>query len=274
VATPIGNLEDITLRALRVLRSASVIACEDTRHTQKLLNHFDIATRTISYHQHNEAGRAEELIARVENGEAVALVTDAGTPGISDPGERVIALAVARNLRVEVIPGPVAFVAALVASGISAESFRFIGFLPAKSGQRRTAIELFRNAQETVICYEAPHRLIECLADISELLGPARHIALARELTKIHEEVLRGSAANILEQLRSRGEVKGEVVLVISGAEKTSNPAPAQASDLHARLAAIMREQALDERAALKVLAKETGIKKSELYREVQRRKK
>lgn len=284
VATPIGNLEDITLRALRVLRSASVIACEDTRHTQKLLNHFDIHTKTISYHEHNEAERAEELVARIARGEAVALVSDAGTPGISDPGGRVIGVALERGVRVVPVPGAVAFISALTGSGMASGQFTFLGFLPAKSGQRRTALEQLRPRTDTVIFYEAPHRIVDTLEDIQELLG-VRPIAVARELTKMHEEVLRGTAATVLKQLQSRaGALRGEFVLIIGAAaasrpfgdktalegkkEETEN---LSAAALHQRLAEIMSAQSLDERSALKVLAKERNVGKSELYRELQR---
>lgn len=275
VATPIGNLEDITLRALRALREAEVIACEDTRHTQKLLNHFEIKSRTVSYHQHNEQAAAEHLIARIEGGESVALVSDAGTPGISDPGSRVIALAIERGIKVEVVPGASAVITALVASGMNTEAFRYIGFLPAKAGQRRSALESLRAAQETVVCYEAPHRILETLADIAELLGPSRPLALARELTKVHEEVLRGPAAELLRRLQTRPEgAKGEMVLLIGAvAPGESSSAEKQKPTLAARLAQIMREQQLDEKSALKALAKEIGMGKSELYRELQRQK-
>src|SRR5882762_8531719 len=187
VATPIGNLEDITLRALRILKEADLIACEDTRHTQKLLNHYGINTRTTSYHEHNEAGRAEELIQQLEEGLRIALVTDAGMPGISDPGYRVIAKAVEHNITVVPIPGASAFVAALAASGLPTDAFEFHGFLPAKSGQRRQVLEAIKNSQQAQIFYEAPHRLKEAVEDVIEILGANRPLVMAREVTKIHE---------------------------------------------------------------------------------------
>ena len=272
VSTPIGNLEDITLRALRVLKEVSVIACEDTRQTQKLLNHFDISTKTVSYHEHNEVQRAAELIVRLEEGESVAMVSDAGTPGISDPGYRLITLALRHNVSVIPIPGASAVLSALTASGLGTDHFEFCGFLSAKKGQRKSELERVREREHTVIFYEAPHRIVETLEDIVEIMGPQRRVVLARELTKLHEEFLRGTASEVFERLRKReGGVKGEIVLLIAGAERGA--AQAKQQDLSSRLDAIMREQDVDEKAALKVLAKEAGIGKSELYRELQRQK-
>src|SRR5271168_1096695 len=204
VATPIGNLEDITLRAVRVLKQADLIACEDTRQTQKLLNHYDITTRTTSYHEHNEMTRAAELVVELEQGARIALVTDAGMPGISDPGFRLISLAIRHHVPVVPIPGAAAFLAALVASGLPTDSFRFSGFLPAKRGERRALLESVRESPRTQVFYEAPHRTKEALEDIVEVLGANRHVVVAREVTKLHEEFLRGRAAEILEQFKSR----------------------------------------------------------------------
>jgi len=198
VGTPIGNLEDITLRALRVLKEADVIACEDTRQTQKLLNHYSIATRTTSYHEHNEMTRAPELVMELEQGARIALVTDAGMPGISDPGFRLISLAIRHHVPVVPIPGAAAFLAALVASGLPTDSFRFSGFLPARRGQRRQVLESIKDSPRTQVFYEAPHRITEAVEDIVEVLGAERHIVLAREVTKIHEEFLRGRATDVL----------------------------------------------------------------------------
>src|SRR5271166_3608336 len=200
VATPIGNLEDITLRALRILKEVDVIACEDTRQTQKLLNHYGITTRTISYHEHNELTRAAELVKELQEGASVALVTDAGMPGISDPGFRLISLAIRHHVPVVPVPGASAFLAALVASGLPTDSFRFSGFLPPKSGQRRKLLESVKDSPRTQVFYEAPHRLLETLADAVEILGNDRHIVVAREVTKLHEEFLRGRAGEILKQ--------------------------------------------------------------------------
>ena len=273
VATPIGNLEDITLRALRVLKEADLIACEDTRQTQKLLNHYGISTRTVSYHEHNEMTRAPELIVELEQGARVALVSDAGMPGISDPGYRLIALAIRHHVPVVPIPGASAFLAALVASGLPPDSFRFGGFLPAKRGPRRELLETLREAPRTQIFYEAPHRIAETLEDVVEVLGPARPMVLAREVTKLHEEFLRGRAGELLEEL-GRRELKGEITLLIGKAEAAAETAPAPGGDLHARLGALMAAQSLDEKSALKLLAKELGVSKSEAYRRLQRSKK
>jgi len=204
VATPIGNLEDITLRALRVLKEVDQIACEDTRQTQKLLNHYGITTRTISYHEHNEMTRAAELVKELQEGASVALVTDAGMPGISDPGFRLISLAIRHHVPVVPIPGASAFLAALVASGLPTDSFRFSGFLPAKRGERRAALEAIKTSPRTQVFYEPPHRVVEALADIVEVLGSTRLVVIAREVTKLHEEFLRGRASEVLETLKAR----------------------------------------------------------------------
>ena len=269
VGTPIGNLEDITLRALRVLKSVDRIACEDTRHTQQLLNHYGITTRTVSYHEHNEAERAAELAAELEQGARIALVTDAGMPAISDPGYRVVAEAVRRGVRVIPIPDPAALVAALAAAGLPTDEFSFHGFLPARAGQRRSLLESLAGATHTLVFYEAPHRIIETFADVVAALGPARPVCVAREITKLHEEFLRGPAAEVLAELRRRGDVKGEITLLIGKA--AGAPTRPAAADLRARLGEIMKDEKLDEKAALKRLAKEQGVSKSEVYRELQR---
>src|SRR5882672_7467433 len=208
VATPIGNLEDITLRALRVLKEVDVIACEDTRQTQKLLNHYAIATRTTSYHEHNEMTKSAELVKEMQEGASVALVTDAGMPGISDPGFRLIALAIRHHVPVVPIPGASAFLAALVASGLPTDSFRFSGFLPAKVGQRRQLLESVKDSPRTQVFYEAPHRVKEAVEDVVEILGADRQLVIAREVTKIHEEFLRGRAGDVLTTLNARGDIK------------------------------------------------------------------
>jgi len=270
VGTPIGNLEDLTFRALRVLKEVDVIACEDTRQTRKLLDHYGIEKPAVSYHEHNEPERAEELVKKLEQGMSIAQVSDAGMPGIADPGYRVITLAIDKGIPVVPIPGPSALVAALVGSGLPTDAFEFHGFLPAKSGQRRTALERLRDAEHTVVFYEAPHRIHETLEDIVAVLGPERPVVIARELTKVHEEFLRGTAGELLEKLRGRGgEVKGEITLLIGKGEGAAKAPPEKS--LASRLAEIMQEQKLDEKAALKTLAKETGLSRSEVYREVQR---
>jgi 16S rRNA (cytidine1402-2'-O)-methyltransferase len=273
VATPIGNLEDITLRALRVLKEVDLIACEDTRQTLKLLSHYGIHTRTVSYHEHNEMTKAAELVVDLEGGAKIALVTDAGMPGISDPGFHLIALAIRHRVPVVPIPGASAFLAALVASGLPTDSFRFSGFLPAKAGQRRKLLESIKDSPRTQVFYEAPHRLLETLSDVSEVLGEARHVVVAREVTKIHEEFLRGRAREILEQLKARGDVKGEITLLIAKAEEGAAPSASETVSVAQRVREIMSEGKADEKAALKKVAKERGMGKSEAYREWQRGK-
>jgi 16S rRNA (cytidine1402-2'-O)-methyltransferase len=276
VATPIGNLEDITLRALRVLKEVDQIACEDTRQTQKLLNHYGITTRTISYHEHNEMTRAAELVKELQEGASVALVTDAGMPGISDPGFRLISLAIRHHVPVVPIPGASAFLAALVASGLPTDSFRFSGFLPAKRGERRAALEAIKASPRTQVFYETPHRVVEALADIVEVLGNSRHVVIAREVTKLHEEFLRGRASDVLETLKARDAVKGEITLLIGKAEEATHAAADASSprlSIRQRVEQIIAEEKIDEKAALKKIAKERGISKSEAYRELQRSK-
>jgi 16S rRNA (cytidine1402-2'-O)-methyltransferase len=275
VATPIGNLEDITLRALRILKEVDLIACEDTRHTQKLLNHYGITTRTTSYHEHNEAGKASALVREMEKGSRVALVTDAGMPGISDPGYRVIAKAVQHGISVVPVPGASAFVAALAASGLPTDSFEFHGFLPAKSGQRRQSLEKIKDSQQTQVFYEAPHRLIEALKDAVEILGTGRVLVVAREVTKIHEEFIRGTAGEVLEALDNAPEVKGEITLLVGKVEEGDLAAGDSAPKLsvYQQVKQLMSAEKLDEKAALKKVAKERGISKSEAYRELQRSK-
>jgi 16S rRNA (cytidine1402-2'-O)-methyltransferase len=276
VATPIGNLEDITLRALRVLKEVDVIACEDTRQTQKLLNHYAIATRTTSYHEHNEMTRAAELVKEMQEGASVALVTDAGMPGISDPGYRLISLAIRHHVPVVPIPGASAFLAALVASGLPTDSFRFSGFLPAKRGERRAALAAVKSSPRTQVFYEAPHRVLEALEDVVEVLGEARHVVIAREVTKLYEEFLRGRAGEVLQTLKSRDAVKGEITLLIGKPEESDARGAADAlvrPSVRQRVEQIMAEERVDEKAALKKVAKERGVSKSEAYRELQRSK-
>ncbi|MGH9638756.1 MAG: 16S rRNA (cytidine(1402)-2'-O)-methyltransferase [Bryobacteraceae bacterium] len=261
VATPVGNLEDITLRALRILREeVAVIACEDTRHTKKLLDHYSIHKPLVSYHEHNEQTRTGELIEMLEHGESVALVSDAGTPLVSDPGYRIAAAAIQKGIEVVSIPGASAILAALAASGLPTDRFRFIGFLPAKAGARRKAIEEIASERATVVAYEAPHRVLATLADVAEILGE-RPMVLAREMTKVHEEFLRGPAAEIRQTLEARGSVKGEITLVIGRGEETvalENP-----------LAEVERleSEGLDRMSAVKAVAKRLGLPKREVYK-------
>jgi 16S rRNA (cytidine1402-2'-O)-methyltransferase len=218
VATPIGNLEDITLRALRTLKEVDVIAAEDTRHTGQLLKHFQISKPFISYFQFNEAKRSEEIIERLRRGEKVALVTDAGSPGISDPGERVVKAVIAAGLRVESVPGPSAVVAGLTASGLSTEEFHFVGFLPHKSGQRRTQLERLKTVPGTLVLYESPYRVEKLLGELKDIM-PERRVVLARELTKKFEEFLRGTPTELIQQIGTR-TLKGEFVVLVEGPEK------------------------------------------------------
>jgi 16S rRNA (cytidine1402-2'-O)-methyltransferase len=271
VATPIGNLEDITLRALRVLKGVELIACEDTRQTQRLLGHYGITTKTVSYHEHNEMTRAAELIVDLEQGTRIALVTDAGMPGISDPGFRLITLAIRHRVPVVPIPGASAYLAALVASGLPTDSFRFSGFLPAKRGERRTVLESIQASPRTQVFYEAPHRLVEAVEDIVEVLGPERHVVVAREVTKLHEEFLRGRAEEVLATLKSRDDVKGEITLLIGKAEPGAQKSGPARLSVRQRIEQIMADESIDEKAALKKVAKEMGVSKSEAYRELQR---
>jgi len=276
VATPIGNLEDISFRAVRVLKEVDLIACEDTRQTQKLLNHYGITTRTISYHEHNEMTRAAELVKEMQEGASVALVSDAGMPGISDPGFRLVSLAIRHHLPVVPIPGAAAFLAALVASGFPTDSFRFSGFLPPKRGDRRAALEAVKASPRTQVFYEAPHRILETLADVCEVLGNNRQVVIAREVTKLHEEFLRGPASELAQTLKARDGVKGEITLLIGKAEERESPTATQRAaniSIRQRIEQIVAAEKVDEKAALKKVAKERGISKSEAYREMQRSK-
>jgi 16S rRNA (cytidine1402-2'-O)-methyltransferase len=273
VATPIGNLEDITLRALRVLRSVDRIACEDTRQTRKLLDRYDITTPTISSHEHNEAERSRQLIEELKNGARIAVVSDAGTPGISDPGMILAAAALAEGIAVVPIPGASGVLAALVASGLNTERFLFFGFLPPKAGARRTALEdLARGLQEslTVVLYEAPHRILETLGDVEGVWGAVCSVVVARELTKMHEEFLRGTVQAVRAQLSERDAIRGEMVLLIEGRPLTAEAVHAGAG-ITARLAELETAEHLDEKDALKRIARERGVSKSEIWRELQR---
>jgi 16S rRNA (cytidine1402-2'-O)-methyltransferase len=277
VATPIGNLEDMTLRALRILRSADRIACEDTRQTRKLLNHFAISTPTISCHEHNERERATELLAAIQRGERVALVSDAGMPGISDPGSWLVKAALEAAIPVIPIPGANAAVTALVASGLPTERFRFYGFLPEKSGARRTALESIAAALRaqpeldsatTLIFYEAPHRILDTLADLRSVWGDALPIVVARELTKLHEEFLRGPVATVQLQMAAQERVRGEITLLMTPPPQIATDV---GEDLLTSLTRLQEAEKLSEKDALKQLARLRGQSKSEVYRELQR---
>ncbi len=268
VATPIGNLEDITLRALRVLKEVDQIACEDTRHTLKLLNHFEIQKPLVSYHEHNEVTRASELVFAMERGTSVALVSDAGMPLVSDPGHRLVALAIRHHIPVVPIPGPAALLAALSASGLPNEEFLFLGFLPARSGERQRALERLRIEDRTLILYEAPHRIHDTIADAVAILGD-RPACLAREITKLHEEFRRGKLTDIFQTLNEH-PAKGEITLVIGPAEKGAPGANIDtAQSLAARVDELMHQAKLDRKEALKLAAKERGMTKRDAYRQL-----
>jgi 16S rRNA (cytidine1402-2'-O)-methyltransferase len=254
--TPIGNLEDVTLRVLRALREADVVASEDTRHTGKLLARHGIEASLVSYHEHNERARARELVGRIERGDVVALVSDAGTPGVSDPGEILVRACIEAGLQVEVLPGPSAAITALVASGLPAERWRFAGFLPRRAGELRRELE--RPGEETLVAYESPRRLAGTLATLAEI-DPRRPVAVCRELTKLHEEVVRGTAAEVAE--RFAGGTRGEVVLVVGAAAAVE-------SDIGPAREAVERlvEAGARRRAAASVVASLTGIAANKLY--------
>ena len=272
VATPIGNLGDITLRALEVLRAVDRIACEDTRQTQKLLNHFQIETKTVSCHQHNERERAEELVEALKAGGRIALVSDAGMPGISDPGGWLANAAIEAGVPVIPIPGANAALSAMVASGLPTGEFHFVGFLPEKAGARRTRLEeLAEGARAgcTLIFYEAPHRIVDTLSDLEAVWGAELRVVLARELTKMHEEFLRGTVAKARKNLAARDRVRGEFTVLISPPEAGS--AAGTTKKIAERIAEIEAEAGVDEKEALKRLARELGQSKSDVYRELQR---
>jgi len=284
VSTPIGNLEDITLRAVRILREADVIACEDTRQTQKLLQHFEIRKRTISYHEHNEITRGAELVIEMEQGANVALVSDAGTPVLSDPGHHLVTLCLRHRIPVIPIPGPSAALAALSASGLPIEEFLFVGFLPQRAGERRKALTKLRGEPRAVIFYEAPHRIAEMLSDAREIMGD-RPAVVGREITKLHEEFLRGTLGELAEAA-ARRNLRGEITVVIAAASEGSeatggdgdaraehSPAPGASVPsnvtLSERVAQLMVDEGLDHKAALKKAGRERGLAKREAYRQL-----
>jgi 16S rRNA (cytidine1402-2'-O)-methyltransferase len=266
VATPIGNLEDISARALRLLGEVDLIACEDTRHTRILLNHYGITTRTLSYHEHNERERATELAQLLEEGQSIAVVSDAGTPGINDPGFRLVNEAVRRGVRVVPVPGAVALIAALVSSGLPTDQFYFGGFLPARTTTRRARLAEVRSLSSTLIFYEAPHRLAQALADAREILGE-RQAAVARELTKLHEEIARGPLSELAQRFSSETATRGEIVLLIDRAVIEGEATETNLSAGIAARVAALEGEGLDTRAALKRVAREMGLSRSEAYR-------
>jgi 16S rRNA (cytidine1402-2'-O)-methyltransferase len=266
ISTPIGNLEDITYRALRMLAEVELIACEDTRHTRKLLNHYGINTRTISYHEHNERERAAELLGLIESGSDVAVVSDAGTPGISDPGFRLVQRAIESRVRVVPVPGPSALVTALVTSGLPTDEFFFGGFLPARSGARRARLSELRSFPATLIFYEGPHRIAATLKDAYQILGE-REAVVARELTKIHEEIARGRLSELAERFSSPEHARGEMVLIIDRTAIESEDENDATTVSIAALVTALEAEGLDHRAAHKRAARELGISRDEAYR-------
>src|SRR5215470_7850735 len=268
VATPIGNLEDITLRALRVLKEADQIACEDTRHTQKLLSHYDIHKPLVSYHEHNEMTRAPELVLAMEQGQHIALVSDAGMPLVSDPGYRLVSLSLRHRLPVIPIPGPSALLASLSASGLPSEEFLFVGFLPPRARERRRALERLRIEDRTIIFYEAPHRIEESLTDAREILGD-RPSCLAREVTKLHEEFRRGTLSELVRSVAEK-PARGEITLLIGAGTAEEKAASRDTSQsLAERVDELIRQAKLDRKEALKLAAKERGMSKRAAYSEL-----
>jgi len=267
VATPIGNLQDMTFRAIETLRNVDLIACEDTRHTRKLLNHFQIAAKLISFHEHNEAERAVELGRQLSEGSSIAVVTDAGTPAINDPGARLVRTAIELGVRVVPIPGAVAFVNALVASGLPADSVFFGGFLPSKKGERRKRLDAVKDIPATLTFYETPHRIAAALSDCLDILGD-RQAAVGRELTKLHEEVIRCSISSLARHFSSANS-RGEFVLVIDRADENARAEDRSTQSLKERISQLEGE-GLERKAALKQAAREFGLSRSEAYRAVQ----
>jgi 16S rRNA (cytidine1402-2'-O)-methyltransferase len=267
VSTPIGNLEDITQRALRVLAEVEVVACEDTRHTRVLLDRYRIQTKTVSYHEHNEQQRALELCARMEAGASVALVSDAGTPAISDPGFRLVRACIERGINVVPVPGATALVSALVASGLPTDGFFFGGFLPSRTHARRTRFSELRDLPTTLVFYEAPHRLAQSLADAREVLGE-REAAVARELTKLHEQFVRGRLSELARRFATEQEARGEIVLIIDRTKIVEGAASDIAGEatIGERVAAL-EAAGLDARAALKRAARDLALTRDEAYR-------
>ena len=262
VATPIGNLEDITLRALRILKEVDLIAAEDTRQTLKLLNHFEITKPLISYHRHNEEVKSDILIEKLKQGENIALVSDAGTPGICDPGEEVIKKAIHENIEVIPIPGACAMINALIASGINTNEFSFLGFLPLNKKLRKEKLEEIKKSQKTIILYEAPHKMKSTLEDLKNIIED-RRIVLARELTKIHEEFIRKNIEEILVQIDS---LKGEMILIIEGAQiqaETENEINNLTIEEHYKY---YEKQGLDKKEIIKKIAKDRNVNKNEIY--------
>jgi 16S rRNA (cytidine1402-2'-O)-methyltransferase len=265
VATPIGNLADITQRALQILNDVDLIACEDTRHTHKLLNHYGLSTNTISYHEHNEQKRATELIDRLKQGTNIAVVSDAGTPSISDPGFRLVRAAIENDITIVPIPGPSALITALIAAGLPTDEFFFAGFLPARANARRARLSELQSVPGTLIFYEAPHRLAQTLKDAYEILGE-REAVVARELTKLHEEIRRGRLSELTTDYTEKTDARGEIVVLI---DRNVIGAAATETVSVATLVNQYEQDGLDHRAALKKAARELGLSRAEAYRKL-----
>ena len=271
VATPIGNLQDITLRALEILKTVDLIACEDTRHTRKLLTHFGISNKLVSYHEHNETARAEEFGELLEAGKNIAVVSDAGTPAICDPSFRVVQKANEIGAAVVAIPGAVAFVNAAIVSGLPTDALFFGGFLPSKKSERRRRLEEVKSIPATVCFYETPHRIAKALSDCLEILGN-RKAAVARELTKLHEEITRGNLSELVEKFAA-APARGEIVLIIERGQISELKAQIANSATITERIAELENEGIDRKNALKKAAKEFGLSKSEAYRVVQSQK-
>ena len=265
VATPIGNLEDITLRALRVLREVDLIASEDTRHTKKLLSRYDIHTPLLSYYKGKEIERGETIISCLEQGDDVALVSDAATPGISDPGAILVKMAQAKGLHVVPLPGPSALASVLSVSGLTGTSYLFVGFLPSKAGQRKKFLQSMSSSRAAIVFYESPRRILKTLTDCLEILGGQRHVIIGRELTKIHEEIMHGPLADVRDVLQKREALKGEFAVIIEGISGQEKP---PAKELPELLRWYRDEARLSLRDAVKTIAGDLGLPRSEVYKE------
>lgn len=263
-ATPIGNLEDVTIRLLKTLRQVDLIACEDTRHTLKLLNRYKIKRPLTSYHQHSKLEKVDYIIGRLQEGQKVALVSDAGMPGISDPGTELVARAIQCGIRVEVIPGPSAVISALSLSGMDTSSFIFAGFLPARRGERRKTLNMLAGEPRTIVLYEAPHRLRDTLSDLGEILGEERAIAVMREMTKLHESVVRGTVGKVAEHFE-HDKPRGEITLVIAP-YTAAEPGEISLDQIMLEVEALI-EQGMGNKEAFKLKAREYKIAKSTIYK-------
>lgn len=262
IATPIGNLEDITLRALRILKEVDLIATEDTRHSLKLLNHFEISKPLISYHRHNEDIKTELLIRELKSGKNIALISDAGTPGISDPGEQVIKSCIEENIKIVPIPGACALINALVCSGLDTKEFTFLGFLPLNKKNRKEKLEEIKNTNKTLILYEAPHKISSTIKELSDILGD-RQLVMARELTKIHEEFVRGTIKELSEMVEN---IKGEIVLLIDKCQKVDSSAKFSEMSLKEHYA-LYESQGFSKKDIIKKIAKDRNVNKNEVYK-------